>query len=220
MRLLIFTFLLLFQTQPGPNNFNRIAQTNELKDEAKEAYEAGNYEAAADLYKTLVDSYDEESDAVQLNYANSLQKLGKDQEADGMFRELAANATNKNIQSLAYQQLGIMATKNQNLQDAVTYFKQSLKANTKNDAARYNYELARKKLEQQQEEQEQPNQDENITPSEWAKELKKKAEELVRQNRFREALELMHQGIQQDPSVKAFGNFISRLGTIVEIEQQ
>lgn len=218
MRLLLLTFLLLFQT--GMGSFNRIARINELKEDAREAYEAGEYDTAADIYQTLIDSFKEKSDAVLLNYGNSLYKIGKDQEADGVFRELAANATDKAIQSLAYQQLGVMATKNENLEDAVTYFKQSLKAHTENDAARYNYELARKKLNQKQDQQEQQNQNEQIKPSEWAKELKKKAEQLIRQNRFQDAFQLMQEGLQQDPTVKAFESFISRIGTIVEIQQQ
>ena len=218
MRLLLLTFLLLFQT--GLGGFNRIARMNELKEEAEVAYKAGDYETASGIYQTLIDTYQETSDEVQLNYANSLYKTGKSKEADGLFRELASNSGNKVIQSLAYQQLGIMATQDQNLQDAVTYFKQSLKSSPQNEAARYNYELARKKLEQQQDEQQQQNQNEQVEPSEWAKELKKKAEQLVDRNRFQEAFELMQQGLQQDPSVKAFQNFISRIGTIVEIEQK
>lgn len=217
MRLLLFTLLILFQT--GENWFTRIARTNELKEEAQEAFEAGNYPVAAEKYRTLIDSFEINSDPVRLNYANSLYKIGKEKEADGVYRELAANGTDKSIRSLAYQQLGVMATKGQNLQDAVTYFKQSLKADYENEMARYNYELAKKRLQNQQE-QEQQNQNEQIKPSEWAKELKKKAEQLVKQNRFNEAFELMQQGLQQDPTVKAFESFTNRIGTIVEIEQQ
>lgn len=216
MKFLPLILLVIFQT--GPGKFNRIARVNDLKDDAKEAYESGNYPAAAGIYETLIDSFDVKSDAVLLNYAHSLLKTGKPKEADAQYREVAANGKDKVIQSSAYQQLGVLATKDNNLQDAVTYFKESLKANTKNDAARYNYELAKKRLEQQQDQQDQ-NQDENIKPSEWAKELKKRAEQLVKQNRFNEAFELMQEGLKQDETVKAFNDFTGRVGTIVEINK-
>ncbi len=216
---LITMLLLIFQT--GPGKFNRIAQTNEIKEDAGEAYKAGKYGEAAEMYKTLIDSFEVNSEAVRLNYGNSLAKTGKGQEADAVYRGLAANGTDKVIKSLAYQQLGVMASQQQNLKDAASYFKQALKAHPANDGARYNYELAKKKLKQQQEqEQEQENNQDQPEPSEWAKELKKKAEQLVNRFQYREAFELMQQGLQQDPTVKAYGNFINRIGTILEIEGQ
>lgn len=213
---LILGIFLFFQT--GTGSFNRIAKVNQLKEEAHEAYTQGNYTEASRLYLTLMDTYDEDSEELRLNYAHSLHKLGQQKEADAAYRNLAANADNKNIRSVAYHQLGIKAIQNQNLQDAVTYFKQALKSQPENDEARYNYELAKKKLSEQQE-QEQEQQPEPPEPSEWAKELKKQAEQLVQQYRYREAYELMQQGLEQDPTVAAFGSFINRIGTITEIEQ-
>lgn len=211
--LLIFLF---FQT--GIGNLNRTATTNELKETAEEAYKQGNFEQASQLYSTLIDSFQVKSDPVRLNYAHSLRKSGQNQEADAAYRSLAANGKDKKARSIAYQQLGILAVENKNLQDATTYFKESLKANPENESVRYNYELARKML-QQQEEQEQEQED-KMEPSEWAKELKKQAEQLVKQYRFQEAYELMEQGLEQDPTVAAFQNFTNRIRTILEIEQQ
>lgn len=213
---LILGLFLFFQT--GTGSFNRIATINQLKDEAREAYTQGNYTEASRLYQTLMETYEEDSEELRLNYAHSLHKIGQQEESDAAYRSLAANASDRNIQSAAYQQLGIKAIQNQNLQDAVTYFKQSLKSQPKNESARYNYELAKKKLREQKE-QEQEEQPEQPEPSEWAKELKKQAEQLVQQYRYREAHELMQQGLEQDPTVAAFGSFINRIGTIIEIEQ-
>ncbi|WP_017732193.1 hypothetical protein [Nafulsella turpanensis] len=218
---LMISLLLFLQGNPGlsrPGGFNGIAKTNELKEEAAEAYKNGEFEKASQLYAVLVDSFQVEGEALRLNYANSLYMGGKPKVADLVYRNLAANAENETLQSAAFQQLGILATKDQNLKDAVSYFKQSLKSDPTNDAARYNYELARKKLEQQ-EKQQQENKEEQIEPSEWAKELKKKAEELVARYRFGEAYQLMQEGLQQDPTVAAFNDFTERIRIIHEIEQ-
>jgi tetratricopeptide (TPR) repeat protein len=211
---------LLFFIQSGFGGFNRIARTNALKEEAREAYLQKDFQQAASLYKTLIDSFNVQEETVRLNYANSLALSGKMKEADPAYRELAANASNKNIRSAAYQQLGIEATRSQNLADAATYFKEALKNNPENNAARYNYELAKKKLaRQQEEEQQEQKQDEQIEPSEWAKELKKQAEQLVNRYRYQEAYNLMQEGLKQDPSVAAFNNFTERIRTIIQIEQ-
>lgn len=214
--LLAASLLLVFQG--GIGDFNRIARTNELKEEAREAYLQEDFERATTLYQVLVDSFQVQEEAVRLNLANSLSQSGQTERADPAYRELAANASDQHIRSAAYQQLGIEASKSQNLADAATYFKQALKNNPLNEAARYNYELARKKLAQEKEEQEQK-QDEQIEPSEWAKELKKKAQQLVDQYRFREAFTLMEEGLKQDPTVAAFKDFTERVRTIVQIEQ-
>lgn len=217
MKLYLILGLFLF-FQSGTGGFNRIAEINQLKEEAAEAYAQGNYTEAKNLYETLMDTYKEDSETIRLNYAHCLHKTDQPKEADATYRSLAANADRKEIQSVAYQQLGIQALQNQNLQDAVSYFKQSLKAHPDNEGARYNYELAKKRLEEQQEQQ-QEQQEEPPKPSEWAKELKKQAEQLVRQYRYKEAYDLMQEGLAQDPSVAAFNSFINRIGTIIEIEQ-
>lgn len=211
---------ILLIIQSGFGGFNRIAHINELKEDAREAYLQEDFQRAASLYQTLIDSFNVQDEAVRLNYANSLFQNGQIKKADPAYRNLAANAENKVIRSSAYQQLGIEATRNQNLADAATYFKQALKSNPQNDAARYNYELAKKKLAQQkEEEQQEQEQDEQIEPSEWAKELKKQAEMLVNQYRYQEAFNLMQEGLKQDPSVAAFNKFTERIQTIIQIEQ-
>ena len=214
------SLLLFLQGNPALSwlgGFNGIAKTNSLKEEAAEAYQKGEFGKASQLYAVLVDSLQVEGEALRLNFANSLLMGGKPKVADPVYRELAANAEDDAIQSLSFQQLGIIATKEENLKDAVTYFKQSLKSNPANDAARYNYELARKMLEQQEKEQE--NKEDKIEPSEWAKELKKKAESLVKRYRFGEAYQLMQEGLQKDPTVAAFKDFTERVRFIHEIEQ-
>ncbi len=216
----LFAASLLLILQSGFSGFNRIAHTNELKEEAHEAFLQKDFQLAARLYQTLVDSFNVQEEAVRLNLANSLALSGQTKEADPRYRELAANANNKGIRSAAYQQLGVEATRNQNLADAATYFKEAVKNNPENNAARYNYELAKKKLAQQKEqEQQEQQQDEQIEPSAWAKELKKKAEQLVNRYQYQEAYNLMQEGLKQDPSVAAFNNFIERIGTIIQIEQ-
>src|SRR5690606_4174329 len=65
------------------------------------------------------------------------------------------------IRSKALQQLGNMANQQGRAEEALNLFKQAIKAAPTNDDARYNYEMLKKKLDEQkqQDQQQQDNQD-------------------------------------------------------------
>ena len=48
------------------------------------------------------------------------------------------------IKSVAYQQLGVLASEQKKYPEALATFKESLKANPANEESRYNYELVKK----------------------------------------------------------------------------
>ena len=87
-----------------------------------------------------------------------------------------------------------------------------------NEAARYNYELLKKSLAQK-DTQQQKDSKPPIEPSEFAKRIKEKADQLVAQQRYSDALQLLNEGLRSDKTVQAYNDYIQRLGTIVEIDQ-
>lgn len=56
-------------------------------------------------------------------------------------------------------------------------------------------------------------------PSDFAVELKARADSLVAARRYRSALDLMEDGLARDSTVAAFQDFIGRLGGVVQIEE-
>lgn len=152
-----FLFILLAFTFGS----NDIAKINSLKKEAAQAYQNENYELAAEKYSYLVDSMEIMDDQILLNLANAYVHLNDSANAKSTYNKVVPTS-NKKAKSVAYQQLGVLNDQPDNLEVALNYFKEALKADPTNKDARYNYEVVKKKLEKKKEQQEQQqNQDQN-----------------------------------------------------------
>jgi Ca-activated chloride channel family protein len=147
-------FLLALLTDP-----TKIGKINSLKSEAKKAYLAGDYKTAIQKYRYLVDSLQVQEDEVLLNLANSYFQLNDTTNAAGEYQSLTQSSKNQ-LRSKAQQQLGVMTNKQGKSEEALNHFKQAIKSDPANKDARYNYELLKKKLEEQKK-QEQQKQDQN-----------------------------------------------------------
>jgi hypothetical protein len=147
----LFAFVLasLFAT-----DIDRIARINELKDEAREAYNSGNYDLALKNYRYLVDSMDVVDDKVMLNLANTLYQLKDTTQAMKAYQTITGSP-DRLIGSVAHQQLGILSNRTKEYEAALNHFKQALKKDPSNDDARYNYELLKKAMDEKKKEEEQ-----------------------------------------------------------------
>jgi len=137
-----------------------VKKINSAKAAAESAYKKGDYDTAIKNYKLLVDSLGVQEDEVLLNLANAY-FLARDT-ANAMNRyQSVTDSPKPDIKSKAFQQLGIMANQQGRAEEALNLFKQAIKAAPANDDARYNYEMLKKKLDDQkkQEEKQQQNKD-------------------------------------------------------------
>ena len=139
---------------------DRVARQNALKKEAREAFAREDFKTAIEKYQYLQDSLSVRDDNILLNLANAQYKIADSSNALGNYQKLTSSA-NKNLQSIAYQQLGVMNNKPQNQQQALDYFKKALKADPSNEEARYNYELLKKLMKEQQNQEDQKKDDKN-----------------------------------------------------------
>ena len=147
----IFTFLFVAMLA---TDIDRIARINELKEEAREAYNAGDYEKALENYRYLVDSMEVSGDKILLNMANTLYQLKDTTAAVNAYNSITGSP-DKLIGSVAHQQLGILANRMGNYEEALNHFKQALRKDPGNEDARYNYELLKKVLEEEKKKQEE-----------------------------------------------------------------
>lgn len=152
--LLVVILSVTFLSDPG-----KIGKINRAKTEAQKAFNSGDYKKAINHYRYLVDSLDVKEDEVTLNMANAYY-LAKDTANARQQYQSIADSPKGEIRSKAQQQLGIMANRSGKSEEALNHFKQALKANPANEDARYNYELLKKKLEEQKK-QEQQQKDQN-----------------------------------------------------------
>ncbi|MBN8650181.1 MAG: hypothetical protein J0L67_02060 [Cytophagales bacterium] len=156
----------------------KIGQVNSLKSQAKAAYLKGDFTTAISKYRTLVDSLGVTEDEVRLNLANAYFEA-KDTANTAMAYQPLTQSANTKVRSVAHQQLGVLSNRENKHEEALASFKQALKADPTNEDARYNYEMVKKKLEEQKKKEEEqkkndPNQkEENKDKQEQNKEENK-----------------------------------------------
>jgi Ca-activated chloride channel homolog len=154
--LLLAVVLMALTVDPG-----KIGTINTLKSEAKDAYKKGDYKKAIEKYRYLVDSLNVTEDEVRLNLANAYFEANDTVNTLQQYQPLT-QSTNAKIRSVAHQQMGVLANRQGKFEEALANFKQALKADPANEDARYNYEMVKKKLEdQKKKEEEQKKQDPN-----------------------------------------------------------
>lgn len=151
----LFTVIFLLAMLIDPTKIGKI---NTLKSEAKKAYLAGDFKTAAEKYQYLVDSLQVREDEVLLNLANSYFQLNDTTNALNQYQSLSQSTKNQ-LRSRAEQQLGVMANRQGKSEEALSHFKQAIKSDQTNEDARYNYELLKKKLEEEKKKKEQQKQD-------------------------------------------------------------
>jgi hypothetical protein len=149
--IVLFSFLI---TDPAD-----IAKINKTKEEARKAFNAGNYKTAIEKYKYLIDKLEVDEDAVKMNLASAYYLANDTTNAQTAYRDLTQSENNI-IRSNAFQQLGVMNNKKGKAEEALGQFKQAIKADPTNQDARYNYEMLKKKLEDKKKQDEQ-NKDKN-----------------------------------------------------------
>ena len=137
----------------------KIGKVNTAKSEARQAYASGDYKKAVDKYRYLTDSLDVNEDEVNLNLANAYFQTNDTTNASAAYQSLIGS-TKPHIRSKAQQQLGILNHKQGKLEEALNNFKQAIKADANNVDARYNYEMLKKKLDEQKQ-QDQNRQNKN-----------------------------------------------------------
>ncbi|RAV99530.1 hypothetical protein [Pseudochryseolinea flava] len=125
------------------------------------------------------------------------------------YTTLSATAADELIASIAYNQVGIVNYRSSKeqvndtiVQNSMDYFKAALIADPKNETARYNYEILKKK-------------------SEYPDLVMKKVRALVKENRYNEAHQVMETAIKNDPRIEQRNQgFLKRLKDIIKIDGQ
>jgi tetratricopeptide (TPR) repeat protein len=198
------------------SDVGRIAKTNRLIREAENAYLNNDFPQAIEKYRALLDSFQVNDEKAILNLGNAYFKINDIENAAGNYGRLLGSR-DKAIRTAANQQMGLLAYGNQELPQALHYFRASLLADPDNEDSRYNYELVRKISQQQQQDQQQ--QGPIDPPTEFAKDARARAELLVNQGRYREAHELMQKALAIDPTVNNYQEFIKRTGDVAQIDE-
>ncbi len=110
---------------------------------------------------------------------------------------------------------GVAAHSAQDLEGARSRFRLALLADADDMDARHNWEWIARQMDRQQQ---QGGQNPPPDPSDFARRLKEQADALVAQERYAAAYALMQDGLARDETVAAFNTFISRVGSVAQID--
>ena len=147
MRYLSFLILAFFLTASSLDDARK----------ANEAYENGNYEQAAELYRQAIEE-EPQNARLHFNLASALYKLGRTEEALQSYDRFENLSESPQEQSYGSYNQGTMLTEEDKYDEAAEYFREALRKNPNDRDARHNYELALQR-QQQQEQQQQQQQD-------------------------------------------------------------
>jgi tetratricopeptide (TPR) repeat protein len=212
-RILILLLFSFFDWMGISWDFRKISRENEVIQQAKEAFHSGEYDQAILHFIYLKDSLVNPLEALTFNLASAYY-LNKDSVLALETYQSVYEMHDPFIRSAARQMSGVISNKEGKAEEALAHFKQALKADPSNEDARYNYELLKKMLERKKREEEKK----KDWPSDYAKKLKEEADRLVAQYKFNEAFEVLYKGLEVDPSVMFYQEFLLKLAKIIEID--
>lgn len=130
------------------------AQTNDrqyIRDGNRE-YRGGKYEDAEVTYRKAVEKNPRNPQAAY-NLANALMAQNKDSAAVDAFEKAAKLEPNKFRRAMSYHNIGVICQKHQMFKEAIEAYKEALRNNPKDDMTRYNLQLCKKQLKDQDQDQ-------------------------------------------------------------------
>lgn len=165
-------------TTTAQNANNTIKEGNDL-------YRKQQFGEALKKYKAAQQQDSKNTTAI-FNQGNAYYRSGKWTEATAAFEQAATTITDKQLAAKAWYNKGVSLAKAQQLEQAITAFKQAVKRNPQDTAARENLQKAINELKQQQQSKQQPRnnpkdkKDKPKDPQNNSKLNKQQAEQLLR----------------------------------------
>ena len=183
-------------------------------------YNKNDFKNAAVQYKHAC-QLDSLSFDAWYNFGNALFQMKKYILSTEAYDKALKLTSDKTLKANILHNVGNIACEQGQYEKAVNFYKQSLLLNPKDDDTRYNLAFAQKQLEIQKKlddlENQKKKEPEKQKPSQFAEECLKKAQELVQQYKFSDALQVMKDGEAKDKTVALFNEFTQKLENIVNI---
>lgn len=209
--LIFFSFIsvmMMFQLQVFAQS------TRGLVNDGVDLYKEKKFADAEVNFKKGIEKSPESFEA-KFNLGDAYYKQEKYPDAIIAFQQSLSNTTEVNQRAKAYFNIGNSFLKLKKMNESIKAYKEALKQNPNDIDAKYNLSYALKLSKQgSSTSSSDPN-----TPSEYAKQLKAKADELIIKYRYKEAYDLMIEGLKIDPTVGHYKDFIERTKNVVDIEE-
>jgi tetratricopeptide (TPR) repeat protein len=175
---------------------------------------AEKYKEALKIDSTLVEGI--------FNLGDVAFNKGDYDEAIERFTDAIANTDDDAIKAKAHYNIGNCHLKKFAYKEGIEAYKSALRLVPGDMDAKYNLAYAQAKLKQEEppKPEEQKKSQDAPQPSQYAIDLRKKAEDLGKQGQYSEAYDLMEQGTEIDTTVKYFKEFMDRLKDVKEVAEE
>ena len=144
--ILLFFFLAFVFTLQGQEEDKKTIR------KGNNSYEKEEYSDAEVAYRKAIEK-NEQSSIANYNLGNTLYRMGRDKEALDYYQKGEEFTNDKKLKAKTFHNAGNTFMKNKQYDQAVASYKQALKNNPKDDETRYNYALAKKRLQKRQNQQ-------------------------------------------------------------------
>ncbi|MXV37183.1 tetratricopeptide repeat protein [Flavobacteriaceae bacterium Ap0902] len=189
--------------------------------EEKEAIQKGNayylqkeYDKARASYERAI-AQTPSSLKGNYNLGNTYYELKKYDQAITHYTKAAKAALDKETKAHAYHNLGNAYMQKKQYKEAIETYKKSLRNNPSDNQTRYNFALAKKLLNNQQRNQNPPD---LPKPSDFAKQMKAKADAQAREGKFLKAYDTMKSALEKDSTVLHFQSYMDKLNEVIILD--
>lgn len=217
LKFLKIVCILLFGFSMSAQNDSIVQQRAARKfvREGNTFYNQKQYTEAAVAYKKSLEQTGAYYKAAH-NLGNSLLEQKNYKEAIPQFELAVKGAKTKKEKAASYHNIGNAHLEQKEFEKAIEAYKNSLRNNPSDDETRYNLALAQQKLQKQKQDEEDNKQD---PPSEYAKRMKKKADDMVSKYQFEAAAELMKKALEKDMTVSNYKEFMEKMDAVIQIKK-
>lgn len=152
-KFIIILFLLPLSVFAQDNKASLQKEARQLVREGNELYNNLKFSDAEVAYKKALEN-DPSYEIAQYNLGNALSQQNRTEEAVAQYELVAKTTEDKFTKAQAMHNIGNAFYQKKDYQKSVDAYKNSMRANPKDDETRYNLALAQEKLKEQQEQQE------------------------------------------------------------------
>jgi tetratricopeptide (TPR) repeat protein len=179
----------------------------------------GDTTGAAAAFRAGIEATEDAADpavraALWNNLGLALYEQGDYAEAAAAFDEALATEAEPGRRARFAYHAGTALARADRLEDAAARLRRALVARPDFPEARFNYTWVKRRLDSPP-----PSGGTPPEPSDFARRLKAQADALVAQRRYRDAYDLLTDGLRRDSTVAAYADFAQRLGDVVQIEE-
>ena len=179
--------------------------------EGNEAFDALDGVAAEKNYRRAI-ATGTKTDIARFNMGATLQQDNYVDEALRAYADVTKTTKERPNKHRTFHNIGNALMQIKDYKGAVEAYKNALRNNPNDDETRYNYALAKKMSSN-------PNPDPPEEPSDYAKKIKKMADEKISEGKFDEAYQIMQEGLYRDASVGFYSKYIEDLNKILNINK-